>query len=168
MNPPEEPLSDRGGDEALERALRFIEYRPRSAGETRQRLKRWGYDEATVTRVVTLLEVSGILDDRDFARAFMNEMVRKGYGCRRVSAEMYKKRLPRDVIEETMAAYPQDEEIDRAVRAAEKAAGRLRQSEALNADNKLVGYLMRRGYTGDVARKAVSTIASFDTNNSPE
>jgi regulatory protein len=154
--------------EALDRALRFIEYRPRSAGETRARLMRWGYDAGTCERVTEYLQAAGIIDDRDFAGLFMDELVRKGLGCYRVRSELLKKKLDRQLVEEVMEAYPMDEELARATTAAERRYTQMRAAQDPAARRRLSEYLMRRGYSRPVAVAACRLTVQVDTQTGAE
>lgn len=140
-------------EKALDRALRFIDYRPRSSGETRSRMRRWGYSADDIDQVVEHLQSVGLIDDVTFARVFMDEMVRKGFGCRRVSDELYKKRLAREVIEEVMSGYPIQDEVERARDAAALRMSRLTGDEPAARRIKIKRYLMRRGFTPEVSEE---------------
>src|SRR5215204_1109522 len=52
---------------AMNRALHFLGYRARSRREVRDRLRRYGYGEETVGRVIGRLEELGYLVDEEFA-----------------------------------------------------------------------------------------------------
>lgn len=154
--------------EALERALRFIDYRPRSTGETRARLRKWGYDDETAGVVTAYLETAGILDDLEFSRLFMNELIRKGLGRFRVRSELLKKKIDRETVEEVMSGYPEDEEIERATDAGEKRYGQLGETDGAQAHRKICSYLVRRGYSRQVSESAFRRIAQVDTESGAE
>ncbi|MHB8895232.1 MAG: regulatory protein RecX [Candidatus Geothermincolia bacterium] len=155
-------------DEALEKALRFIDYRPRSAGETRARLRKWGYDEATAETVIEYLEAAGIIDDREFARLFMGELMRKEIGPYRIRSELLKKKLDRELVAEVAGEYPIDEEAEHARAAALR---RFRQMSAKSESEirvKLTGFLVRRGYSRQAAEAACRLMIQVDTQSDAE
>ena len=155
--------------EALERALRFIDYRPRSSGETRRRLRRYGYDAATIETVIDHLTVAGILDDTDFARLFMAELLGKGVGFYRVRSELVKKMVPREVIDELTVDYLMEDELERAKSAAERRLGTFDGDPSDPAvRKKLADYLVRRGFARQVAQTAARLTLRVDTQTSPE
>ena len=155
--------------EALERALKFIDYRPRSSGETRRRLRRYGYDAGTIEGVIDHLITAGILDDSDFARLFTAELLGKGAGFYRVRSELVKKMIPREVIDEIAADYPLDDELERAKSAAERRLGSF-DGDPLDpaARKKLAAYLVRRGFARQVAESAARLTLRVDTQTSTE
>ena len=77
---------------------------------------------ATIEAVIDHLTAARILDDTDFARLFMAELLGKGVGFYRVRSELVKKMVPREVIDELTADDPIDDELERAKSAAECAA----------------------------------------------
>ncbi len=164
--PGEQPTRPETPDgEALDRALRFIEYRPRSRGETRDRLRRWGYPPASCQAVVEYLERCGLLDDREFGRVFLGEMLRKNFGYYRIRSELLKKRLERRTVDEILEDYPSGDEMDRALAAAHPMARRIQRRADSNAVDRITASLMRRGYPRSVARRAASIACDVDTEN---
>lgn len=161
------PRSEAGAGEdawepALARALRFIEYRPRSSGELMRRLERWGYSEEESRRLVDHLAERGILDDRQFAGQFADELMAKGFGRRRVRVELARKRLGRELIDEVLARYPNSEEPDRAFAVAEARLARMEQ-RGPDTRKKLVDYLLRRGFSPGEAQSACRRLCDVDT-----
>lgn len=155
-------------DEARERALRFIDYRPRSTGEVRTRLARYGYPQLTIESVIERLVDAGILDDGAFASLLIAEMVDKGMGVMRVRAALAVKRVDRGTVEEAMEYYPSETEQERAVTAARRKIATV-DGDLTAADVKrLVDYLRRRGFTARVARDAAREAAQVDTQSGPE
>jgi regulatory protein len=132
---------------AMARALNYLGYRARSEKEVRDRLRRYGYGEETVGSVVARLKELGYLDDEDFARLVAREKAR-GYGPRRVSAELRKSGvgadLARDAVEEEFARRSQLED-------ARSAAARRYNRGGSDAEARRVyGFLVRRGYSAEV------------------
>jgi regulatory protein len=167
----DEPFGEHRADpEAVEKALRFIEYRPRSAGETRARLRKWGYDPVDCDRVIAYLEELGLLDDREFARVFTGELVRKGLGVYRVRSELLKKKLDRELIEQVLTdEYPYEEEGERAREAAERRFTRLSSEDAATSRRKIIDHLIRKGFSRAVADSAFRALGDeVDTQTEPE
>jgi len=149
--------------EALNRALRFLDYRPRSSGEIRDRIRKWGYSTRVTGKVIGYLEDCGLVDDREFGRIFMEELVEKQYGFYRVREKLFDKRLARDVIEEVMVGYPAEREFERAYELGTARAERLSGQGEQVVQRKLMGFLERRGFSGGVAREVVRSLGRVDT-----
>lgn len=55
-------------ERAYERALNFLSYRPRSEAEVRRKLREKNVEDEVIEVVVERLTRTGLLDDREFAR----------------------------------------------------------------------------------------------------
>lgn len=162
-------MEDDAEEEAFVKAVRFIEYRPRSSGEVRSRMRTWKYDQAVSDSVVDRLKRSGLLDDREFARVFVEELMRKGMGPRRIRSELHKKMLDRDLIDEMLEAYPSEEEVERAHEAAVRRFSRLSGGGGeIDARPRVYGYLMRRGFSSRASDAACRQFLQFDTRSGAE
>jgi len=149
--------------EAFEKALNFLNYRPRSSGEIRDRMRKWRYGTRVIDKVIGYLEESGLVDDREFARIFMRELIEKQFGFYRIREKLYAKSIDKAVVEEVMADYPSGEEFERAYQLGMAKAARLSGQDELSGQRKLMGFLERRGYSGSVAREVVRSLGRVDT-----
>lgn len=132
---------------AMTRALNLLGYRARSEGEVRERLGRHGYAPETVGAVVGRLGELGYLDDEDFARQRAWEKARK-YGPRRVSADLLKSGVGREIASRTVA---EEFEGRSELEDARSAAARRYNGEGSEAEARRVyGFLARRGYSAGV------------------
>jgi len=136
-------------------------------GETRDRLSRWGYTGDVIDEVVAYLQLKGIIDDRLFTELFMDEMLRKGFGCRRVRSGLKKKKVDIEVIEEAMSGYPFHRESERARTIAAVRVSRMANEKPVKRKTKIKQYLMRQGYSPEVADE-VSRSVIIDTQTGRE
>ncbi len=145
----EEELAEalRLGDRALamSRALNFLGYRARAAGEIRERLRRYGYAGETVDEVVGRLSELGYVDDLEFARTAAREKALK-YGPRRVSTDLRMKGIDEDTVREVVEEeFRGRSELEDARSAAVRRYNTVKGSEA--ESRRVYGFLMRRGYS---------------------
>lgn len=137
-----------------DRALRLLAVRPRSRQELASRLRRAGFEPEAVEAELVRLESVGLVDDDAFARQLAEHHVAgRRSGRRAVQAALAAKGVRRDVIDDVVAALPEDES-ERARAVAEDRARALRALPAEKAYGRLVAYLARRGYEPAVARDA--------------
>ncbi len=134
---------------AMNRALHFLGYRPRSEDELYQRLLRAGYAAQTVDEVLRRLEELGYLDDEEFAHELARSGARKRYGPRRIFGDLKRagigEEVARGVVEDEFVGRSEYEE------ALEIARQRYNTGEGSDAQARRVyGFLMRRGYSTDV------------------
>jgi regulatory protein len=131
-------------EKAKESAYRFLSYRPRSVVEMRQSLQRKGFDEAIIDQVVAGLAESALLDDRAFARYWIEQRVTFRPRSRlALRQELYEKGIDRDWIEEAVSDV---DEMAAAARAAEKNLYRWRSLSEEAFRVKAVQFLRRRGF----------------------
>jgi len=132
---------------AMPRALNLLGYRARSEGELRERLSRHGYAPETVEAVIGRLGELAYLDDEEFARQRAQEKARK-YGPRRVSADLIKSGVGRDLASRAVAEEfeGRSELADARSAAARRYNGGGSEAEA----RRVYGFLARRGYSAGV------------------
>ncbi len=134
-------------------ALRLLKVRPRTELELGRRFKALGTDRQVAGRVVADLKAEGLIDDRLFARLWVEEKVQRGdCGRVRISRDLEAKGIERGVVTEELRAVLSDaKEADLAGRLALKKMGRLRGTAGREARRKVYAYLLRRGFTSDAA-----------------
>lgn len=138
---------------AYESALRLLAHRPRSEQELRQRLRRRGFEAPLIEETVARLRRLGFLDDAAFARYWVesrDELSPRGQ--RLLRHELRLKGIDSETAAEATATVSDEEAAYRA------AARRLRSLAGLDLPlfrERLGGFLLRRGFSYDVARRTV-------------
>jgi regulatory protein len=150
-------LHDDEVDRALSAALNFLSYRPRSRHEILTYLRKRKLDEPGTEAVVARLERMGLLDDRDFARFWVeNRLAFRPRGSRALQAELLQKGIDREIVGEAVAAIEDEEPI-----ALEVARKKVRSYAALDDREfyrKMIGHLQRRGFGYAVASRVTRTL----------
>lgn len=133
---------------ALQRAINFISYRPRSVAEVERNLKKHEVAAELIPQVVERLKTGGLLNDGDFARRWVEDRAAfRPRGARALRMELRLKGMADDLIEETL------QEIDEESLARQAAQRKLRQLHGLDWEtfrNKLGAHLARRGFGYDI------------------
>ena len=140
-------------ERAYERALNFLSYRPRSEAEVRRNLRKKTVDDEAVEVVVERLTRAGLLDDREFARYWVeNRLQFNPRGARALRHELREKGVSASIIAETLADFD-DEVVARKV--AEAGARRLAHLGPGDFRRRLGGYLARRGFSYAVTKPLI-------------
>jgi regulatory protein len=140
---------------AKDRALGLLGYRARSRAELRHRLLRVGYEEEEVSDALNDLEAVGLIDDEKFARELAaHELERRGSGRRLAMAALRRAGVDAEVAERILDEIASGEEEARAEELARARLGRLVGLDEETVRRRLLSYLLRRGYEGQVARAA--------------
>ena len=149
-----------GGEENLEdaheKALRFLEPRPRSTAEVKQYLLKKDFPADVVNQVVERLTGAGLLDDAAFAKYWVEnrEEFRPRAG-RALRFELKRKGLADAAIAD---AIREVDESESAYRAGQARARRLSTLEYREFRDKLGAFLVRRGFSYQVAKQAVERL----------
>jgi regulatory protein len=146
-----------------ERALRLLAVRPRSRRELERRLRQAGFDAEEVGPELARLESVGLIDDEAFARDLAeHELNNRRSGARAVRDRLAAKGVDRETIERTLRLVPAGPEFERALELAQARARGTTFLPAQKAFARIMGHLMRRGYSASVAREATSKALGVD------
>ena len=140
---------------AHESALRYLDYRPRSVDEIRRHLKGKDVAPEVTDEVVERLTSVGLLDDRAFARYWLeNRSDFSPRGERALRLELRQKGVPGDIIAEVLSEGHDEDEA--AYRAAMAQARKVRTTDPVEFRRKMEARLARRGFSYGTAREAVA------------
>ena len=144
-------------DRAHNVALHALARRGVSVSEMKKLLLSRDLDENTVEIELERLLAVDLLNDGALAETLVRSLQeRKGLGKSGVTAELRRRGIEQEAI--TLALETEDDGDDEAVRALElalKRAPQLRSYDNETAKRRLSGFLMRRGYSGQVVSAAV-------------
>ncbi|MDR1197192.1 MAG: RecX family transcriptional regulator [Candidatus Nomurabacteria bacterium] len=131
------------------RALDLISRRLRSEREIRDYAFRKQWSKENAERVVERLYKYGYLDDAKFARVFVSSRSGRGFSQRRMMAELAKKGIKKEVVDEVINSSKDFSETA----SLEKLIAKKRAH--YNDDRKLVAYLARQGFRYDDIKAAL-------------
>lgn len=131
-------------DVALDRAVNFLSYRPRSIQEVRRNLSQKDIAEPVIEQVIARLEGYGYVDDLAFARFWVtNRDSFKPKGPLALRQELREKGIANAIMEQVLTEV---DFSDAAYRAAAKKAPRWQTMERRAFRQKMYEYLARRGF----------------------
>ncbi|MXW81559.1 MAG: regulatory protein RecX [Gemmatimonadetes bacterium] len=144
---------------AKDAAYRYLSYRARSVAEMRDKLKEKDFAAEVVAEVVADLQRQQLLDDREFARRWVEARLPRAYGARRLAQDLRHKGVAAGVVEEVLAEYATAlDSRERTVALLSKQAWRYRGLEPDKAKRRMLGFLARRGCDAEMARAAVEQV----------
>ena len=148
---------------AYQKALGFLDYRPRSSAEVRKNLEKHGYEAEVIEQVLERLERSGLINDGQFAQTWVdNRSEFRPRGRRALSMELRQKGLDDEAIE---AALSELDEDSLAIQAARKQARKLHDLPKPDFRRKLAGFLARRGFGYGVIEPVLERVWQETMNN---
>ncbi len=145
---------------AITAAQRLLKVRIRSEAELKERLKRKGFDEDVIVRVVSYFKDIGIIDDRKFARLWIEWRLAKPFGRARIKRELQQKGIDEFIIEDELSAAMQGSynENDVVARLVKKQINRYKRFPIEKIKQRLYGYLLRRGFGSCAIGKVLNKI----------
>jgi regulatory protein len=160
-------IANLSGDDAyqkaLDSALNFLSFRPRSEKELRQNLYRKKITPDLIDRVIERLVELRLIDDKSFAQYWQdNRQQFSPRGPRAIKAELRSKGLSSEVIDEVVNSDEDQEE--HAYNAGLKKARSLRNHDYHEFRRRLSDYLLRRGFSYDT----ISTVSKRLWQNEAE
>ena len=143
-----------------EAALRLLERQRRTRSDLERRLRDKGYAGATGAQVLDRLAGVGLVDDVEYARAFMaGRRARRSAGARRIEQELRARGVSADDIEAARLRLDAEQggmdELAAARKVVAQADRRSRGLEPRLRRQRLYALLARRGFDGDVIRRAL-------------
>jgi len=144
--------------------LLFLGYRARSSQEVRQNLAKHEIPEIVIAETLARLERSGLLNDGEFAHAWVeNRSTSRPRGRRALKLELRQKGLSEESIQSALEQAASEDSL--ALEAARKYVRKLRGLDWLTFRNKLGGFLARRGFGYDVIAPVVRQVWNDYSNN---
>lgn len=143
-------------DEIYDALLRKLGVADMTQGEVESWLDARDVSPELIGDWLERLQRLGYVDDRRVAENLIRKLtLRKGQGRTAVSMELRRRKVPGEVINELLAERGDAAELDIAIAQATSRASSLTRLERSVAERRLQGFLMRRGFSGDIVREAV-------------
>jgi regulatory protein len=135
-------------DQAFDRAVRFLSYRPRSRVEIERYLRRKGAGDPVLSDVIHRLEQAGYLDDEAFARFWVDNRQRfRPRGQRALGYELRQKGLSSQTIATALGGLDEDKAAWQAI---EDRLSRWNDLTHEQLRRKVTAFLQRRGFDYEV------------------
>lgn len=157
----QEILSAEEYSKVKQSVLRYLSYKPRTVWEVKQYITGKEFCEEIGEQVIADLRSLGYLDDRQYARAWVEERRNhKGHGPLRIKQELKKKGVPGKWIDEALAYMDEEEERQLAMEIAERRYLRICGDPWPRVERRLGQYLIRQGYSVDIVMSVLSVFRS--------
>ncbi len=147
-------LGNDNREKAFQKALQFINYRPRSIHEVKEKLKELGFGGSVIDNVVDELIRKNYLNDCEYSENWILSRVRskpRSQGMLRF--ELRKKHILESIIEEALKSAPENDEL--ALRLGEKYLRRFANLDEKEFTKKMTGVLARRAFPFSVIKTAL-------------
>lgn len=147
---------DEAREDAHEKALRFLEPRPRSVAEVKEQLRKKKIPAQVIDETLARLKEANLLDDAAFAQYWVeNRETFRPRGGRALRFELRRKGVPDNEIAQAIGEI---DETEGAYRAVESRAQRWHTLERREFFDKVAAFLVRRGFTYDIAKQTAKRL----------
>lgn len=158
-DPNAEPNTD--SDAAREAALKLLERTRRTRSDLERRLRDKGFAPHTVAEVVDRLAEVGLVNDAEYARAFLaGRWGRKPAGWSKLQRDLRAKGVPDEAIAAGRGLIESREgaadELEMARKLIARVQSRYAKLEPRARSQRLYALLARRGFDGDTIRRVLS------------
>jgi len=155
----EELIQKDTSEVAFQKAIKLLDYRPRTGQEIRQKLQQKGFEPGQIEQVVERLISAHLIQDEKFAASWVESRNQFRPSSQRVLRyELRSKGIDEEIIEEVLQGSVEDLEL--AQRAAKKMVRRLTSLDWQEFRKKLSAFLARRGFSYETVSQVVR--ASWD------
>ena len=144
---------------AREYAFLLLKFRQRSRKEIYERLKKKKFGEEIINETISFLKLKGFIDDRLFAKAWIESRIKKPLGLRKIRQELNLKGIDKQIIDseisEIKEKYAEEEVVGKIIN---KRLGRLKGIDPNRAKIRLYSYLLRRGFSPEIVIDTITRI----------
>ncbi|MDF2835316.1 MAG: regulatory protein RecX [Paenibacillus sp.] len=139
-------------------AVAYLGAKPRTSKQIQQYLTRKELEAPHIEYAIERLESEKLVDDEQYARHFAESRLRSGTkGRLMIRQELQQRGVSKQAASEALSELDRGSELESAIALAHKKARSL-NGDAAKRRTKLIGFLMRRGFPGDIVREAVKSV----------
>lgn len=147
------------------RGIRYLAPKARSSQQLAQYLRKQEFQEQHIAVAIARLIEEGYIDDLAFAKLYVqSKLNRQGKGRLRIAQELKALGVSSGHIAHVLQNVDDDQELEAAYEAAIKKLRGLR-GDKVEQGRKLLQFLLRRGYSGDICRKTMQRIEKERINS---
>lgn len=140
-------------------AIHYLSYRMRTKKEMYDYLVQKDVEEEVVPQIIDRLVAEGLVDDQQFAEAFVNTRINtSNKGPQLVKRELIEKGVATTLAEAAIEKYTYTVQYEKAMTWAEKRLRTSKRDSFQKQQQKIRGNLMQKGFTPDVTHDVLEDI----------
>jgi regulatory protein len=156
-------MSEKENEELFSKArnsvFRLLRFRLRSENEIYAKLKAKKLPVSIIKQTIKYFKDLDLIDDRQFAYAWTSSRLKKPFGINRIRLELKKHGIDPVISEATITAATDGyDELDVVTRLAQYRASKYRNIDPEKIEQRVYGYLLRRGFNTNIIIKAIKTL----------
>ena len=124
--------------------------------EMRDKMRRWGLDEAAQDKVVERLTKERYIDEERYARAFVKDKIRYNkWGRRKVQQALWMKHISDDIQQQVLDEIDEKEYLDALRPLLKQKRKSIKAESDYELNQKLVRFALSRGFGFDIIRQCM-------------
>ncbi|EPH99565.1 regulatory protein RecX [Enterococcus faecalis 13-SD-W-01] len=148
-------------DYGLQQAMNYLSYQLRSEKEIHTYLRDKEIDKNDRDRIVQRLKELDLIDDRMYGESYVRTQMRlSDKGPRKIAQALQQKGISPEKVEQALLEYPEEEQLNAAIHAAEKAVGKYRGRSHRETLQKTRQALMNKGFSSEIIQQAIDSLES--------
>lgn len=139
--------------------FRYLKIRLRSEKEIWDILEKREFSTENIKKTITYFRSHKYIDDRVFAKSWINSRLKKPFGINRIQFELKNKGIDPLIIEqETVQLAQEDQEIEIVKNLAVQRWGSYKNIDPVKKRQRTYGYLVRRGFRNNIIFKVLNQL----------
>ncbi|MBF0478153.1 MAG: regulatory protein RecX [Candidatus Omnitrophica bacterium] len=139
--------------------FRLLQYRPRTEYELRVKLKEKQFEIEVVDQVIEYFKKIGLVNDRDFAKAWVTSRLNKPFGAVRIKRELYEKGIDKETVGSVLQALSGEYDELPVIRSLVER--KLAHSSRISPEKikpRIYNFLLRRGFSYSAIKKVIDNL----------
>ena len=139
---------------AKEQAMQYVAYAPRSQRQVEQQLAKKGVDEQSIAGAVETMKKYGYIDDAAYVQEFVRSYAKR-MGAQAIRQKLMQNGVSGRVVEENLS-LSDEAQLETACMILTKQAKKYQKLGPQKAKQRMYAMLARRGFSGEVIRRAMA------------
>lgn len=140
-------------------AFLLLKFRPRSEKEVYARLKKKKFNPEIIQKTLAFLKDEGFIDDKYFARAWVESRIKRPLGLRRLKQELRVMGVDKEIVDSQIDEIKKNySEGDIVAKIAQERLNRIKGIDPQKTRRRIYTYLLRRGFSPEVVIDVISQL----------
>ena len=150
----------------MNRAAALCARSEQAPGDIREKLVKWGLSPGEAGQVLARLIEQGYIDERRYARAFVNDRFRfNGWGRIKIAHQLRLKGISSDLIDEAMTVIDEDQYRERLLELLRAKWRDVSNREPRAAWAAMMRFAASRGFEAGIAGECVKQVTRLDAQD---
>jgi regulatory protein len=146
-------------DTIYQKAMRYCSYQERTEKEIQEKLRGWGVEDKEGVHMIRALKVDRFLDEERYVAAFIRgQFLGKKWGKKKLVAALTSKGLDQILVRQGLAMIEDVDYVQSLRDVAERKRASLVGATPTQAKQKLMNYLLQKGYESELVIQTVQEI----------